>query len=122
MSAPVKETQVTNLKRMEEHAGREGHNGLLGDEESRNGDGSSVNGSDILSLQDIDPAMNMKMHLVNNVSVSNGSAAPEQSSPWVPSTNRLSTLSFPCVMLSLYSRECPGLLTLDSHSSSPAGH
>jgi hypothetical protein len=81
MAAPVKETQVTNLKRMDEQAGSDGHNGLLVDEEAQNGDGSSVNGSDILSLQDIDPAMNMKMHLVNNVSVSNGSAALKQSSP-----------------------------------------
>ena len=29
---------------------------------------SSMHGVDILSLQDLDPAMNMKMHLVNNVS------------------------------------------------------
>lgn len=29
---------------------------------------SSLHGIDILSLQDLDPAMNMKMHLVNNVS------------------------------------------------------
>lgn len=35
----------------------------------RNADGSSLrSGEDILSLQDLDPALNMKMHLVNNVS------------------------------------------------------
>lgn len=34
-----------------------------------NADGSSISGgSDILALQDVDPALNMKMHLVNNVS------------------------------------------------------
>lgn len=33
-------------------------------------DGSSMRGEDILSLQDLDPALNMKMHLVNNVSAS----------------------------------------------------
>lgn len=37
--------------------------------ELRNADGSSLrNGEDILALQDLDPALNMKMHLVNNVS------------------------------------------------------
>jgi hypothetical protein len=29
---------------------------------------SSLKGEDILALQDLDPAMHMKMHLVNNVS------------------------------------------------------
>lgn len=34
-----------------------------------NADGSSIGGgSDVLNLQDIDPVLNMKMHLVNNVS------------------------------------------------------
>lgn len=32
-------------------------------------DASLRSGQDILSLQDIDPALNMKMHLVNNVSL-----------------------------------------------------
>lgn len=41
--------------------------GILGD--VRNADGSSLrSGEDILALQDLDPALNMKMHLVNNVS------------------------------------------------------
>jgi hypothetical protein len=34
----------------------------------RAADGGSHRGEDILSLQDLDPALNMKMHLVNNVS------------------------------------------------------
>lgn len=43
--------------------------------ELRNADGSSLrSGEDILSLQDLDPALNMKMHLVNNVSDIRGSA------------------------------------------------
>jgi hypothetical protein len=34
-----------------------------------NADGSSIGGgSDVLDLQDLDPVLNMKMHLVNNVS------------------------------------------------------
>ncbi len=34
-----------------------------------NVDSSSISGgSDILSLQDVDPVLNLKMHLVNNVS------------------------------------------------------
>jgi hypothetical protein len=33
-----------------------------------NADGSSLKGEDVLALQDLDPALNMKMHLVNNVS------------------------------------------------------
>jgi hypothetical protein len=41
--------------------------GIFGD--VRNADGSSLrSGEDILHLQDLDPALNMKMHLVNNVS------------------------------------------------------
>jgi hypothetical protein len=36
--------------------------------ELRAADGSSINNAeDILGLQDMDPALNMKMHLVNNV-------------------------------------------------------
>jgi hypothetical protein len=33
----------------------------------RNADGSSLQGEDVLALQDLDPALNMKMHIVNNV-------------------------------------------------------
>ncbi|KAM0513133.1 hypothetical protein ACHAPE_008171 [Trichoderma viride] len=41
------------------------HEGIFGD--VRNADGSSLrSGQDILALQDLDPALNMKMHLVNN--------------------------------------------------------
>lgn len=36
-------------------------------DELRNADGSSIKGEDILQLQDLDPALNQKMHLVNNV-------------------------------------------------------
>ena len=36
-------------------------------EDLRAADGSSLNGEDILALQDLDPALNLKMHLVNNV-------------------------------------------------------
>lgn len=37
--------------------------------EVRYPDGSSIHsGEDVLALQDLDPAMNWKMHLVNNVS------------------------------------------------------
>jgi hypothetical protein len=36
--------------------------------ELRNADGSSMKSEDVLGLQDLDPAMNMKMHLINNVS------------------------------------------------------
>lgn len=46
-----------------------GCSGLLEPHDLRNADGSSLNSaSDILALQDMDPVMNMKMHLVNNVS------------------------------------------------------
>lgn len=38
-------------------------------DDNGNADGSSLHGGeDILALQDLDPALNMKMHLVNNVS------------------------------------------------------
>lgn len=47
----------------------EKESGLPQPDDLRNADGSSIaGGSDILSLQDVDPALNMKMHLVNNVS------------------------------------------------------
>jgi hypothetical protein len=36
-------------------------------------DNVSAKGEDILALQDLDPALNMKMYLVNNVSISMGS-------------------------------------------------
>lgn len=56
----------------EKKAGGDGYGspGLFGPSESlRNADGSSLQGGeDVLALQDLDPALNMKMHLVNNVS------------------------------------------------------
>lgn len=46
-----------------EKKGAEGESGFPARE-----DASSVHsGEDILSMQDLDPALNMKMHLVNNV-------------------------------------------------------
>lgn len=42
--------------------------GIDGPQDVRNAEDASLNGSDVLALQDVDPAMNMKMHLVNNVS------------------------------------------------------
>lgn len=44
------------------------HGGVLEANDLRAGDASSLKGGeDILGLQDLDPVMNMKMHLVNNV-------------------------------------------------------
>jgi hypothetical protein len=42
----------------------------LGDDVSElpTADYNSLGGEDVLSLQDLDPALNKKMHLVNNVS------------------------------------------------------
>jgi hypothetical protein len=40
----------------------------LAPHDSLAGSGSMHSGEDILSMQDLDPALNMKMHLVNNVS------------------------------------------------------
>lgn len=46
--------------------------GLLVPDDLRDGDGLAiVSGADILALQDMDPVLNMKMHLVNNVSPTN---------------------------------------------------
>lgn len=52
--------------------------GVLESGDVRNADGSSMtSGSDVLALQDVDPVLNMKMHLVNNVSRDKrGSSAP----------------------------------------------
>ncbi len=44
-----------------------GHEGVPHVPDIRAADGSSLKGEDILALQDLDPALNMKMHLVNNV-------------------------------------------------------
>ena len=42
--------------------------GVLGSGDLRDGDLASLkDGKDVLALQDLDPALNMKMHLVNNV-------------------------------------------------------
>lgn len=60
-------------KKLEENIGDHGYHtgaahGVLEPDDVRNADGSSITGDDILALQDLDPVMNMKMHLVNNVS------------------------------------------------------
>lgn len=53
----------------EEKIGEHNSSGLMHNDGPRNADGSSLKGGeDILGLQDLDPALNMKMHLVNNVS------------------------------------------------------
>ena len=58
-------------KRIGDHEIDGGVTGVLEPQDLRNADGSSINSaSDVLGLQDMDPAMNMKMHLVNNVSSS----------------------------------------------------
>lgn len=54
---------------LEKRAGSDNDKGTVTPEEARYTDGVSTHsGEDILALQDLDPAMNMKMHLVNNVS------------------------------------------------------
>ena len=50
---------------------KESPTGGILEPELRNADGSSLrsrSGEDILGLEDFDPALNMKMHLINNVS------------------------------------------------------
>jgi hypothetical protein len=47
----------------------ENHGGVLGSGDVGNADhASTMSTSDVLGLQDMDPVLNMKMHLVNNVS------------------------------------------------------
>jgi hypothetical protein len=44
--------------------------GMLNSHDVETAEGASLkSSSDILALQDTDPVMNMKMHLVNNVSI-----------------------------------------------------
>ncbi|KAG8417787.1 transporter [Metarhizium acridum] len=53
--------------KLEEKVGQRQKDDLLGHGVVRTADGSSLHdGEDILALQDLDPALNMKMHLVNN--------------------------------------------------------
>lgn len=52
----------------EKKLGTGDHDGVLESNDVRNADGSSVDGSDVLALQDVDPVLNLKMHMVNNVS------------------------------------------------------
>ena len=56
-------------EKLERKIGQPSDGGLLTPDDVRNADGSSLHGGeDILALQDLDPTLNMKMHLVNNVS------------------------------------------------------
>lgn len=57
---PYKETDPAGLERKI----ASGEDGLASSDEI----GSVHSGEDILGMQDMDPALNMKMHLVNNVS------------------------------------------------------
>lgn len=43
--------------------------GASDEERSNPGEGSTVRGEDVLAKQDLDPALNKKMHIVNNVGV-----------------------------------------------------
>lgn len=52
----------------EKKLGTGDHGGVFESGDVRNADGSSMTGSDVLALQDVDPVLNMKMHMVNNVS------------------------------------------------------
>lgn len=55
--------------KLEKKVGEPYKDDLLVPDDVRNADGSSLHaGEDILALQDLDPVLNMKMHLVNNVS------------------------------------------------------
>ena len=47
---------------------KDGKEGSVTHADTHTSDLSSLHGLDVLSLQDLDPALNMKMHLVNNVS------------------------------------------------------
>lgn len=49
-------------------AAHRSNGGAAGLHDVHNADGSSLVGSDILGLEALDPALNMKMHLVNDVS------------------------------------------------------
>jgi hypothetical protein len=70
MDHPIPEKSAMDAAKLEEKAGHAPpHGGLLGPDDVRAADGSSLrSGEDILALQDVDPVLNMKMHLVNNVS------------------------------------------------------
>lgn len=63
--------------KLEREIGQPGDGGLPVPGDVRNADGSSLRGGeDILALQDLDPALNMKMHLVNNVSEADARRRP----------------------------------------------
>lgn len=62
-------------------AGPRSSPGMLDPSDIAEAEGSSLNSaSDVLALQDLDPVMNMKMHLVNNVS--RGTSCPSERTRW----------------------------------------
>lgn len=64
--ATMKDTQelkTTDTEKVQEHDVEHGSHGVL-----NNDNGSSLGKGDILSREHIDPVLNAKMHLVNNVS------------------------------------------------------
>ena len=69
MDAQSTDKMHTDPAHLEKKVGEPYTDGHLVPDDVRNADGSSLHaGEDILALQDLDPALNMKMHLVNNVS------------------------------------------------------
>ncbi|TWU78963.1 hypothetical protein ED733_008132 [Metarhizium rileyi] len=69
MEPPSTDVSPIDPVKLEEKVGQPHSNDMLGpgDEDVRTADGSSLHGvEDILGLQDVDSALNMKMHLVNN--------------------------------------------------------
>lgn len=70
-TAASPEKSAIDTSSMEKNIDGGNNDPMFGD--LRNADGSSLrSGEDILALQDLDPALNMKMHLVNNVSDNRG--------------------------------------------------
>ena len=72
---PAEKSEEGHVSGTKEHLEKDSEKRDLSDApELRNADGGSINsGVDILALQDLDPALNMKMHLVNNVRSSSSS-------------------------------------------------
>lgn len=68
MSSITPERSPADPDTEEKKLGTDGQGGVLEADDVRNADGSSMTGSDVLALQDVDPVLNMKMHMVNNVS------------------------------------------------------
>lgn len=80
MNQPNSDRLLDEPARLEQKISGSTKEGLRAPGDVRNADGSSLHGSeDVLALQDLDPALNMKMHLVNNVS--GGAVALSSRSP-----------------------------------------